>query len=226
MAANRILPPSLSRMRSAPAPNESKQERLRREHADAPIERENEREKKQAARERSLAAAIRSLTGNPEPFVSAFESTYYAVKRNDRPATAARVEKQLTITLRKCANLNEHLSGIHPDVVQALAWSPIAIWQVSEYLNEMAGQASIALKAKRRAAKRGNPGNAMAAAMTEAAAFVYTQLTGKPANQGTKKGSLEVFLGEIFDAYGIKANPQHCIRELKASFGGNSKQKI
>ena len=225
MAANRILPPSLSRMRSAPAPNESEEERLRREHADAPIERKNEREKKQAARERSVAAAIRSLTSSPEPFVSAFEMTYYAVKKNDRPATAGTVEKKLTITLRKCANLNKHLTGMHPDVVQALAWSPIAIWQLSEYLNEMAGQALVALKAKRHAAKRGNPGNAMAAAMTEAAAFVYTELTGKPANQGAKKGSFEVFLGEIFKAYGIRANPQHRIRELKASFGGNSKQK-
>jgi hypothetical protein len=188
-------------------------------------ERENERKKKQAARKRSVTAAIRSLTSNPEPFVSAFEMTYYAVKKNDRPATAGTVEKQLTITLRKCANLNKHLRGMHPDVVQALARSPIAIWQLSEYHNEMAGQALVALKAKRHAAKRGNPGNAMAAEMTKAAAFVYTKLTGKPANQGAKKGSFEVFLGEIFKAYGIRANLQHCTRELKASFGGNSKQK-
>jgi len=57
----------------------------------------------------------------------------------------------------------------------------------------------------------------MATAMTETAAFVYSKLTVKPINQGTKAGSFEVFLERVFKAYGIEANLQHRIRDLKKS---------
>jgi hypothetical protein len=63
------------------------------------------------------------------------------------------------------------------------------------------------------------PGNGLSGAMSDTAAFAYTKLTGKPIDQGIQSGSLEQFLEEVFKAYEIDANPQHCIRQLKRSGG-------
>jgi hypothetical protein len=229
---NPPLPPSLNRIRSAPAPNETEEERQHRDHANARLRR-NEREKNQKkARERNVERAMRSLrlttaaNSQVSGFVFAFEMTFYEVerKKNDAPATAATIEKQFTDIARKSNNLIKHLQKIHRDVNQAL-WPPLAIWQLSQFLDELQASAErslVAFKAGRRAAKKGNPGDVMAAKMTDCAALVYVKLTGKPINQGTKSGSFEVFLEGIFKAYEIGANRQHCIRQLQTKrFGGN-----
>jgi hypothetical protein len=209
MAGKFSLPPSLSRTPSAQASG-----------------------RKQEARQRAVITAMRSLplieSAKPEGFVSAFEMTYYDVERKEREAAvpAATVEKQLNHMADKCSDLAKYLGKMHRDTIHE--WSraagvvgPISIWQLSQILDESASSAEQALKAfkadQRAGAMRGNPGDAMATAMTETAAFVYNRITVKPINQGTKSGSFEAFLEAIFKAYGIEANRQHCIRKLKKS---------
>jgi hypothetical protein len=161
-------------------------------------------------------------------FVSAFEMTYYAVERKQREAgpSPATVEKQLNHVADKCSKLAKYLEKMHWDAIHewgraAGVGGLISIWQLSQILDESAStaeQAFKALKADQRAeGKGGNPGDPMATAMTETAAFVYSKLTVKPINQGTKVGSFEVFLERVFKAYGIEANLQHCIRKLTKS---------
>ena len=191
-------------------------------------------ERKQEARKRAVITAMRSLPliesakSKLLGFVSAFEMTYYDVERKQREAAApaAMVEKQLNHMADKCSDLAKYVGKMHLDAIHE--WSraaggggPISIWQLSQILDESASSAEQALKAfkadQRAGATRGNPGDAMATAMTETAAFVYSRLTVKPINQGTKAGSFEAFLEKVFKAYSIEANLQHCIRELKKS---------
>ena len=161
-------------------------------------------------------------------FVSAFEMTYYDVerKRREPSASPATVEKQLNHMADKCSELAKYLEKMHRDAIHqwgraAGVGGLISIWQLSQILDESASSAEQALEAfkgdQRAGATRGNPGDAMAAAMTETAAFVYSRLTAKRIDQGTKSGSFEAFLERIFTAYGIKANLQHCIRKFKKS---------
>jgi hypothetical protein len=185
-------------------------------------------------RERGVQVAIGSLLPNEEksrafPFVSAFETTYYQVKgkKDDQPVPAATVEKQLVEMAHRCHGLFDHLQKMDQNAIGA--WSQaalgraggvIAMWQLSQYVLESgdaAERAVPALREVRRPAKRGNPGDAMASAMTETAAFVYTKLTRKQISRGTKRGSFQTFLEDVFKAYGVEANSQHCIRELKKS---------
>ncbi len=167
-------------------------------------------------------------SAKPKSFVSAFEMTYYDVERKRREAGAslATVEKQLNNIADKCRDLAKYLGKMHLDAIHewgraAGVGGPISIWQLSEILDESASSAEQALTAfkgdQRAGATRGNPGDAMAAAMTATAAFVYSRLTAKRINQGTKSGSFEAFLERIFKAYGIEANLQHCIRKLNKS---------
>jgi hypothetical protein len=211
MAGKFSLPPSLSRTPSAQASDEKR---------------------KQEARQRAVITAMRSLplieSVKPEGFVSAFEMTYYDVERKERGAAApaAMVKKQLTHMADKCSDLARYLGKMHLDSIHK--WSraaggggPISIWRLSEILDESASSAEQALEAfkgdRRGGATGGNPGDAMAAAMTETAAFVYSRLTAKRINQGTKASSFETFLEGVFKAYGIEANLQHCIRKFKKS---------
>jgi hypothetical protein len=205
------LPPSLSRTPSA-----------------------QQKERKQEARKHAVITAMRALplieSAKSEFLgcVSAFEMTYYDVERKQREAapSTAMVERQLNHMADKCSDLAKYLGKMHRDAIHE--WSraagvvgPISIWQLSQILDESASGADQALKAfkadQRAGAMRGNPGDAMATAMTETAAFVYNRITVKPINQGTKSGSFEAFLEAIFKAYGIEANRQHCIRKLKKS---------
>jgi len=192
----------------------------------------DENERKQEARQRAVITAMRSLplieSAKPKllGFVSAFEMTYYDVERKQREAAApaAMVEKQLAHMADKCSDLARYLGKMHLDAIHewgraAGVGGPISIWQLSEILDESASSAEQALEAfkgdHRAGATRGNPGDAMAAAMTVTAAFAYSRLTAKRISQGTKSGSFEVFLERIFKAYGIEANLQHCIRKFK-----------
>jgi hypothetical protein len=194
----------------------------------------DENDRKQEARKHAVITAMRALPLIERAklellsFVSAFEMTYYNVERKQREAGAspATVEKQLNNMADKCRDLAKYLGKMPLDAIHewgraAGVGGPISIWKLSEILDESASsaeQALVAFKGDQRAgATRGNPGDAMADAMTEAAAFVYSGLTAKRINQGTKSGSFEAFLERIFKAYGIEANLQHCIRKLKKS---------
>jgi hypothetical protein len=194
----------------------------------------DENDRKQEARKHAVITAMRALPLIERAklellsFVSAFEMTYYDEERKPREASAspATVEKQLNNMADKCRDVAKYLGKMHRDAIHE--WSraagvvgPISIWQLSEILDESASSAEQALEAfkgdQRAGATRGNPGDAMAAAMTVTAAFVFSRLTAKRISQGTKSGSFEAFLERIFTAYGIEANLQHCIRKFKKS---------
>src|SRR5262249_33540637 len=191
MAGKVSLPPSLSRTPSAQASDEN--------------------ERKQEARKHAVITAMRALplieTANSQllGFVSAFEMTYYAVERKQREAGAppATVEKQLNHMADKCSDLAKYLEKMHRDAIHE--WgraAELGRWfrsgQLPQILDESAPRAERALKAlkadRRAGGGGGNPGDIMAPAMTETAAFVYSKLTVEPINQGTKAGSFEVFL--------------------------------
>ena len=81
-----------------------------------------------------------------------------------------------------------------------------------EQVRALAALQAVAAKNKK---KKTNPGDPMAKAMTEFAAFAYEKLTAKRIDQGTKSDAFESFLERIFGAYQIDANPQYCIRQFK-----------
>src|SRR5262245_14453734 len=60
----------------------------------------------------------------------------------------------------------------------------------------------------------GRPGDTMAREMSEAAAVIYRELTGKPIDQSIKRGSFDEFLTRIFEVCEIKAKSQYWIRQL------------
>jgi hypothetical protein len=213
-----VLPPSVSRIRSAPAPDETEQDRLSREDWDARIEPMNELEKKKRERKRALEKAMQSLLlDNDEarsrtpPFISLFENTYYDAQRDvrERPAPPAEVKKQLSSLAGKCRALAEELKVMDRDVAQkwgraAGAGGPIAVWQLSEVLAESADAAEQAM-AGRRASKKGRRGDVLATWMTQAAAIVYTKLTGEVINRSTNRGSFHAFFGEDFQSIRYEA---------------------
>jgi len=90
-------------------------------------------------------------------------------------------------------------------------------WLQLKYLVEIAARR--ATKANRRMVcaehtDGGRPGDTMARVMSEAAAVVYRELTGKPIDQGIKRGSFHEFLTGIFEVCEIKAKSQYWIRQL------------
>jgi hypothetical protein len=134
------------------------------------------------------------------------------------------VEKQLNNMADKCRDVAKYLGKMHRDAIHE--WSraagvvgPISIWQLSEILDESASSAEQALEAfkgdRRAGATRGNPGDAMAAAMTVTAAFVYSRLTAKRISQGTKSGSFEALLERILRDRGQPAALHTQIQEIK-----------
>jgi predicted component of type VI protein secretion system len=162
----------------------------------------DENERKQEARKHAVITAMRALplieTANSQllGFVSAFEMTYYAVEQKQREASASprTVKKQLNYIADKCSDLAKYLEKMHRDAIHewgraAGVGGLVSIWQLSQILDESASSAEQAL----------------------------SKLTVKPINQGTKAGSFEVFLERVFKAYGIEANLQHRIRDLKKS---------
>jgi hypothetical protein len=224
-----VLPPSLSRIPSAPTPDETEQDRLSREFWNARIGVINELEKKRRERKHAVEKAMQSLLPDNDKarsrirsFISLFESTYDAQrKEGEDAAPAAEVKKQLSALERKCRGLAEDLKVMHRDVIQewgraAGVGGPIAVWQLSELLTESADAAEQAITG-RRASKRGRHGDALATAMTEAAAIVYSQLTGKEINRSTNRSSFHAFLEETFKVYDMEPSAEHCIRELMRS---------
>jgi predicted nucleic acid-binding protein len=179
------------------------------------------------------------------PFISAFEMTYYAVirRKNDQPASASLVEKQLNDMVRKCDKLEIHVKGMHRDAL--LAWAKAGSVYDSTHvaidsaalvliLNATSERAEIAhavLKALRRAAKKGSPPDAMAAAMRETAGFVYKKLTSRRAGRAydsykNKEIDTEFskFLDRIYKAYDIPASARARARVRQPPMGNNSKK--
>jgi hypothetical protein len=234
MADKPQLPPSLSSMRSAPAPDEDEFGRQTRERHNARVREEHEHRKKLRARTVNVTKAMNSLPlssgANVSRFVPLFEQTCFDVERQerDRPNPARLAADQLADMHRKCVELASYLDEMSRDAIQE--WSHaagfagaggVAVWQMSRYLDEMAEIAARAYNGfkadPRSGAARGRPKDTLAKAMTETAAFVYRELTGKRINQSSKSGSFEEFLDKIFKAYKVEANLQRCIRDLRQS---------
>jgi hypothetical protein len=204
-------------------------------------------------REGKIEEALRSLplTDDARPkvskFVSLFEATYGAVKRqkDDHPANGALVERELSDLVRKCDSLRDHLIGMHRDTISAWAGGGgitdssdgvgvINVATLFAALNkaaEWAEQALAANKTARRAAKRGNPGDPMAAAMRDTAAFVYTNLTGKRPGRAydaykheERETEFIKLLRRIYEVYGIRASPRSRARQRQRPMGTNSKK--
>jgi hypothetical protein len=226
MAFEPKLPPSLNRPWGAPASEKD-------------------------ARQLEVEKAMHSLPLTDEAklkvssFVSAFETTYYHVKReqDDRPASAALVQRQLSDMARRCDKLEGHFRGMHRDAIRAWAAAGGAVGKkdalvdvvsLSLLLNTAAEWAKRALtinKAVRHAAKRGNPGNAMAAAMRDTAEFVYTRLTGRRPGRTydtyeNKERDTEFtqFLRHIYKAYDVRASARSRVRRRRRVMGKNSKK--
>jgi hypothetical protein len=180
----------------------------------------------QRERKRKIEEALRSLPliddarSKVSKFVSLFEATYGAVKRqkDDHPASGALVERELSDLVRKCDSLRDHLIGMHRDTISAWAGGGgitdtsdgvgvINVMALSAQIDtavEWAERALAANKTAGCAAKRGNPGDAMAAAMRGTAAFVYTKLTGKRPGRAyipTRKKNETPSLSSYFDVY-------------------------
>jgi hypothetical protein len=231
MAQKPVLPPPLDMAITAPAPNETEDQRQRRRS--------------------SVEEALSSLPLNDKAksrvsgFVSLFDQTYYAVKRqkDDHPASAAQLKEQLSGMARKCDKLVIHLEGMPRDAVSAWAGAGGVIGPTNVAVTftglvsivhsaaDLAEQALMAAKTAR-AAKRGNPGDAMAASMRETAAFVYKELTGKRRagraydtyKQKEKDTEFSKLLDRIYKAYGLKASARSRARQRRPAMGNNPKK--
>jgi hypothetical protein len=222
------LPPSLNRAWGAAAAEQSKTD----------------------ARARKIVEALGSLplTDNARRqiwgFVSLFETTYYAAKRQkeDHPVSGVRVERQLSGLVRKCDSLGKHLVGMHRDTISAWAGgggmgssdsviNVVALFAAIDNAAEFAKRALASNKTAGRGAKRGNPGDAMAAAMRDAAAFAYTKLTGKRLGRAydahkNKERETEFIklLRRIYEVYGVRASARSRARQRQQPMGSNSKK--
>jgi hypothetical protein len=164
-------------------------------------------------------------------------------RKDDLPASAALVERQLSDLVRYCGKLGNHVRGMHRDAISAWASAGGVTSQVDVTINfltlflivdgsaDWAERALAATKSLGHPAKRGNPGDVMAAAMRETAAFVYTRLTGRRAgrwydaykNEERDTAFIE-FLGRIYEAYGVRASARSRARQRGRHMGSNSKK--
>ena len=202
------------------------------------------------ARARKIVEALSSLplTDNARRqvsgFVSLFETTYYAVKRqkDGHPVSGVLVERELSGLVRKCDSLGKHLIGMHRDTISAWAGGGgmgssdgvidvVALIAALDNAAEYAKRALATNKTAGRAAKRGNPGDAMAAEMRNAAAFAYTKLTGKrpgraydPYKNEERDTDFIKLLRCIYEVYGVRASARHRARQRQRPMGDNSKK--
>ena len=200
------------------------------------------------ARKRKIEEALRSLPlpddarSHVSNFVSLFEGTYEAVKRekDDHPVSGAIVERELSDLVRKCDSLGNHLIGMHQDTISAWAGgggitgsldgniNVAALFAAIETAAEWAERALATNKAVGRAAKRGNPGDAMAAELGAAAAFAYTKLTGKrpgrafdPYKNEERDTEFIKLLRRIYEIYGVRASARYRVRQRQRPMGDN-----
>jgi hypothetical protein len=202
------------------------------------------------ARARKIVKALGSLplTDNARRqvsgFVSIFETTYYAVKRrkDDHPVSGVLVERELSGLVRKCDSLGKHLIGMHRDTISAWAggggmgssdgvFNFVALFAALDNAAECAERALATNKTAGCAAKRGNPGDAMAAEMRDAAAFAYTKLTGKrpgraydPYKNEERDTEFIKLLRCIYEIYGVRASARYRVRQRRRPMGDNSKK--
>jgi hypothetical protein len=194
-----------------------------------------------SARKRKVEEAMRALplrdtATDVSPYVHAFEQTYYDVTRqkDNQPASAALLEKQLSEMIRKCDKLESHLKDMDRDAIKAWASAGRIYGSMDVTINfghlvlmlntaaEWAERALATLKSVRRAAKRGNPGDAVADRMRETADWLFTKLTSKRAGRAydTLKGkekkilSLSGFLGAYTQHMTLR--PAHAPEPVRA----------
>jgi hypothetical protein len=223
------LPPSLNRPWGAATVDESEKDARRRKVEEAM---------------RALPLADPAKTQISQ-LLSLFEMTYYGVnaRKDDLPASAALVERQLSDMVRNCNKLVTDLMAMHRDAISAWASAGSATSRTDVATNfltllllvdtgaDWAERALTTTKLERRAAKRGCPGDAMAANMRDSAAFVYTRLTGRRAGRAydaykeeERDTAFIKFLGRIYEAYGVKASARSRARQRRRHMGNNSKK--
>jgi hypothetical protein len=230
VASEPKFPPSLNRLLGMATADESEKNARRRK-----VEK--------ALRAIPLADDAKKQVSQLSPL---FEMTYDGVnaRKHDRRANAALVERQLSDMVRRCNKLAAYLTGMHPDAVRLwgktagvsddveLATSFGELLLTIQTAGQWAEQALAVAKATHRvAAKRGNPGDATAAALRDPTAFVYTKLTGKRSGraydvykQEERDTEFIKLLRCIYKAFGIKAGVHYRVRQLPRRMDDNSKK--
>jgi len=150
------------------------------------------------------------------------------VEENKRKKAGTKGQSAQSKQLQNIASAAKRLHGYIKDARGLVfdAWASVEDvdrhtatqeWLQLKYLVEITARRATKAKRRRVRAERtdgGRPGDAMARVMSEAAASVYTELTGKPIDQGIKGGSFDEFLTRIFDVCEIKAKSQYWTRQL------------
>src|SRR5262245_17787200 len=215
----------------------------------SPLDAADKNERRE--RECKVEEAMRSLPlkdkSQVSSFVSLFEMTYdqESGRKDRQPARPAVIEQQLADLLRKCDALADHLKAMHGDAIRVWAAGGLVTEPSAIIINlgtlllsveTAAGWAEVALAARkkiRRAPKLGRPPDAIAAAMYETAAFVYTKLTGKRPGRAydaykhkDTDTAFSRFLRRIYEAYGIgaSARARARTRRLRRHMGNNPKK--
>ena len=225
MASDPKVPPSLSRLSGAATADESEKD----------------------ARRRKVEEALRALLLADDAkkqvfqFLPLFETTYDGVN-DDRPISAAQV-RQLSDMVRLYDKLATHLTSMDQDAIRLwgraggirddvkLAANFLKLRLVVQTGVSWAEVALAVAKANHRPAKRGKPVDAIAAALGETTAFVYTKLTGKRAGRRydayeNKERDTEFIelLRRIYEAYGVKASARYRVRQRRRPMDDNSKK--
>jgi hypothetical protein len=237
------FPPSLSRLRDVGAPNETEEERQRRDHMNARLERKEEQERK--VRRAAVEAAMRKLPLRPGAenlipgMIGVFEQAHHAAvnKIENKPATARTIESELKVLTKNLKKVADHFDDMHGETVRIWAAGADAAINGAALIlllrtAEEWAQASVdTLKRAKRIEERGRTKDFKAEGLRAAAAWVYERLTTRKANTafdayaGQELGTPFVtFLEGIHGAYGITASARSRARKRKpiAKKRGNS----
>ena len=183
------------------------------------------RRKKVAARKEFVRKAMLGLPlqkgaeARISGLLNVLESTFYAVKQKNTPATKGRVEEQLRKLVRQSDGLAVHLAGMDREAIAM--WGRAggvsyndAVRSALLILMTSSEWAKRGLEASKRASNGKRGPDKIASAMTDAARFVYTKLvTGRRAGRvydagvGKEEDSLFTgFLNSVYAAYGIRSS--------------------
>lgn len=193
-----------------------------------------ERRKKVAARKELVRKAMRGLPlqkgaeARISGLLPVLESTFYAVKQKNTPATKGRVEEELRKLVRQSDNLADHLAGMDREAIAIWAYGGGVSYndavrralEVSLILMTSSDWAESGLEATKRASKGKRGPDKIASALRDAAAYVYTELTGRRAGRvydagaGKEKDSpFTGFLNSVYAAYGIPSSARSRTRK-------------
>jgi hypothetical protein len=235
--SKQAFPPSLSRARDVGAPNETEEERQRRDHKNVRLERTVEQAKKRKARLAAVENAMKNLPLRPGAeslipgMVGVFEQTYYAAinQIENKRATTRKMESELEVLAKGLKKVADHFDSMHGATVGIWAAGADAAINGAGLIlllrtAEEWAQASLeTLKRAERVEERGRPKDSKANWMRGTAAHVYEKLTNRKANiafdayggQELKTPFVE-FLDRIYGDYGISASTKSRARKRKS----------